>query len=94
MEKTKPINFNTKESTESKKEITEIKYQGEPTDGEMVFTVYYTDANSMPNNRYFFYYPTNPGREIEFTDGTEFYGNLKQRIQYELHKYLQLKKVS
>lgn len=88
----KKLNFNVdnilKHGENEKIEITEIKYQGEPTEGTVVFSVFYTDKNFSPNNKYIFYYPTK--EEIELTDGTEISVNLKQRIQYEIYKHLKL----
>lgn len=84
MEPIKTINFNIEEKIETNKEITEVKYQGQVTSEKSVYSVYYTDKNYLPNNKYIFL--NKKTVDITFTDGTGFYGNLRQRIQYEISK--------
>ena len=92
MERFKPIEFQEekeKEKGKENQEFTILKYQGQVTADKYVYSVYYSDKNFLPNNKYIFYFKDEDENRIEFTDGTEFPGNLKQRIEYELYKILE-----
>ena len=53
---------------------------------QYVFNIEYTDVRGQPNNRWFFY--NSLDNSVEFTDGTEMFNKLTQRIISAINNYL------